>query len=303
MKSWYATESKSCEASETWSRCFLRLSLGGPGSTCEQINDASCASIDVSRLDPAVQNQAAYVQYAITRVNGLFSSYDAVLQQTTNNIDPIMRAFNNDKPPPSVEVLERLLAYPLSLGLNVIAATQTATGPKTRSAARIWMDSLLAAPNVAIAIWPNSDLNQQQLDLTNLNLASRSNINAQLSRGLELLMSDLDTFLAFTGKGRFTSSENPSVPFTEAGANPAIAADTFLTSRLMEKSGFYAVPGPIVDAATFQTTNPSCRDTMATGTVCARPAPAGGFVYWSPTTHRTYELKTKKPPKNVPQMQ
>ncbi|KAL8806434.1 MAG: hypothetical protein Q9182_001349 [Xanthomendoza sp. 2 TL-2023] len=236
-------------------------------------------------------------------VNGLFTSYDSVLKQTTPDLGDIITAFNDNKLPEgdnalSVQVLDRLLAYPLSLGLNVIAATQTATGRKTRDIARIWTDSLLAAPNVARAIWPAGDLNQQQLNLNDRTLATRSNIDAQLSRGLQLLMSDLDTFLAFAANGRFTTANIPTVPSSEPAADLTLGRNTFLTSKLMERAGFYAIPGPIVvDEPTFLAKNPSCRDATATNTICA--AAANTFVYRSPTTHRTYELKNKA----TPQMQ
>ncbi|KAL8675640.1 MAG: hypothetical protein Q9224_007446, partial [Gallowayella concinna] len=176
-------------------------------------------------------------------------------------------------------------------------ATKTVTALNTRNAARVWVDGIQAVPNVAKTIWPDSPLNQQQIDISDNRLIDGSTtVDMQLGSGLKLLMSDLSEFLAFTDKGRFTAQgPPPDLSIADRGADTSIGRNTFLTSKLMEKTGFYAIPGAVIN----ETNNPTCQDgSNETGRICK----ADNWVYRSPTTRRTYTLMAKAPPQNTPQM-
>ncbi|KAL9628545.1 MAG: hypothetical protein Q9204_005823 [Flavoplaca sp. TL-2023a] len=88
-------------------------------------------------------------------------------------------------------------------------------------------------------------------------------------------MSDITTFINFTSEGRFTPA--PSIP-TITYINPAAGLQTFLLSKLMQIDTYYAIPMEVVDRATYESTS---------------AANTRNYYYWSPSTHRMYELRNK----------
>ncbi|KAI4242465.1 MAG: hypothetical protein L6R40_004019 [Gallowayella cf. fulva] len=251
LKSWRETY-KGCNNSESWSTCFLRYSTGVAGVNCDTIDATSCNSADrTPTLDPAVQGQAHYAQVAILGVSQLFQGYNQVLLYSArSDIAPqeILQSFKTDHI--SLPNLSGLWSYLLPLGLNTIDATQTTSAPNDRENARIWADSLQAAPDVARSIWAPSPMNEQQLFLTAT--YSDLDITTLFDETLHLIMSNLDIFLAFADKGRFTARNAPD-PFSLKGSSGIPSGrNTFLTSKLMEASGFYAVPGDVIDEAVYR---------------------------------------------------
>ena len=87
-------------------------------------------------------------------------------------------------------------------------------------------------------------------------------------------MTNITTFINFTSEGRFTPS--PSIPSTRF--NPAAGLQTFLLSKLMQTDTYYAIPMEVVDRATYESTS---------------AANTRNYYYWSPSTHRVYELRNK----------
>ena len=102
-------------------------------------------------------------------------------------------------------------------------------------------------------------------------------------------MSDVPTFLAFASNGSFAIPSQAIVPIADTSTDLSIGVNTFLTSKLMESQGFYAVPGEIMDAAVFNASENGC--TGPVGTLCTTKD--WRMVYWSPTTHRSYRLLAK----------
>ncbi len=137
-------------------------------------------------------------------------------------------------------------------------------------------------------MWPSHPLNAQKLDLTWIN-SSAPITSTLLDRGLLKLMSDIPTFLAFASNGSFAIPSQAIVPIADTSTDLSIGVNTFLTSKLMESQGFYAVPGEIMDAAAFNASENGC--TGPVGTLCTTKD--WRMVYWSPTTHRSYRLLAK----------
>lgn len=166
-------------------------------------------------------------------------------------------------------------------------------------------------------------MNEQQLFLTAT--YSDLDITTLFDETLHLIMSNLDIFLAFADKGRFTARNAPD-PFSLKGSSGIPSGrNTFLTSKLMEASGFYAVPGDVIDEAVYRSQHQCPEEATTLGAAicqaannndqCPPEATTLGAVvcgatnndqqqhtYWSPTTHRIYVLASKNPPIDVPQM-
>ncbi|KAL8671598.1 MAG: hypothetical protein Q9168_003904 [Polycauliona sp. 1 TL-2023] len=92
-------------------------------------------------------------------------------------------------------------------------------------------------------------------------------------------MSNVTTFLAVADEGRFTQPENLTISGANfRGLNILNGLHTFITSKLMQSQTYYAVPIATVDQSKFLSLSAGNRD---------------NFYYWSPSTHRLYELFNK----------
>lgn len=151
----------------------------------------------------------------------------------------------------------------------------TTPDPKAAEVAAAWSSALQTTPAVREALFSDATENSQQLTLATPPLNSASSL---LADALRLVMSNITTFINFTSEGRFTPS--PSIP-TITYINPAAGLQTFLLSKLMQTDTYYAIPMEVVDRATYETTS-------ATNT--------RNYYYWSPSTHRMYELRNRGRP-------
>ncbi|KAL8857780.1 MAG: hypothetical protein Q9178_005680 [Gyalolechia marmorata] len=102
-------------------------------------------------------------------------------------------------------------------------------------------------------------------------------------------MSDVPTFLAFASNGSFAIPGKAIVLIADTSTDLSIGVNTFLTSKLMESQGFYAVPGEIMDAIAFNASENGC--TGPVGRLCTTKD--WRMVYWSPTTLRSHKLLNK----------
>lgn len=135
-------------------------------------------------------------------------------------------------------------------------------------------------------MFPNSRDNQQQIVLDGVTPAQDDTAHL-LAAGLNLALSDIPTFLAVAQNGRFVGSD-----WTAAISNPQpdlnVGVKTFVTSRLMQEDGIFATPGDVVTPPSAAT----C--TSLNGTLCSTTN--GRVYFWSPATHRQYELRSKSKP-------
>lgn len=104
-------------------------------------------------------------------------------------------------------------------------------------------------------------------------------------------MSDVDTFLAFAGEGRYAKGDIPTVTDNRNRFDLGVGVYTYVTSKLMQETNYYTTPGKVVERTQFETDYCTLADNSST---CATED--GKFFYWSPATHRPYELRSKGKP-------
>ncbi|KAL8757249.1 MAG: hypothetical protein Q9199_002357 [Rusavskia elegans] len=156
-------------------------------------------------------------------------------------------------------------------------ARVTAWGTEIAEVAALWSAALDAAPAVKTAIFGNAADNSQQLPLL-VTKPPADSANSLLAGALHLVMSNISTFMDFTSEGRFTTIDTyPNIP-SDPGFDISAGLHTFVLSKLMQSDTYYAIPMEVVDRTRFESM--SAKD-------------KGKYYYWSPSTHRIYELRNK----------
>ncbi|KAL8996727.1 MAG: hypothetical protein Q9169_003842 [Polycauliona sp. 2 TL-2023] len=175
------------------------------------------------------------------------------------------------------DILMGHLPIPFVLGLSI--ANVTAWNTRTAGVAALWSAALQAAPAVREAMFSNVTLNLQQQPLyaTRPVLSDKDSTGGLLTDGLRLIMSNITTFLDFTSEGRFTDDGYPYIPI-DGDFDIATGVQTFVLSRLMQSDTYYAVPLNIVERAEYESISAANKN---------------NYYYWSPSTHRMYELFNK----------
>ena len=138
----------------------------------------------------------------------------------------------------------------------------------------IFTQALQQSPNVASTMWPSAfDPAADTLaNLASAHLASSASFASILAAGLQLIMNDVGTFIAFAGNGIF-STPIPSASEPSAYTSGYTGAlDTYILSAILAHNSISATPGSIVSA------NP-----CASGVLCKSS-------YWSPVTGRQYSF-------------
>ena len=139
----------------------------------------------------------------------------------------------------------------------------------------IFNQALQQSPNVAQAMWPsppNSDTDTFA-NLASSHLNNGASLGPILSAGLQLIMSDIGTFLAFAGNGIFSTPFLNGDEPTAYASGYSSALDTYIVSRMLESSKISATPGAILP------TSP-----CSGGPLC-------DSSYWSPVTGRQYTFR------------
>ncbi|KAL9577187.1 MAG: hypothetical protein Q9212_006528 [Teloschistes hypoglaucus] len=281
-----------CRATESWSTCFLRLS-GTASQRCDQLSTSECSLALLrpatlsSTLDPKVKAPVQYVKNAIVGINSLFTSYSSALSRPDfNTVKEIYDAFKASPSrgvPPLNAALQ--LPIPLLLGLSILNLTGTTSRDLAKNAA-LWTGALQSAPQLAQVMFPNSHDNQQQIVLDGLKQTTNSTAQL-LAAGLNLTLSDIPTFLAVAQNGHFVGN-NQAVLADNAQTDLNVGVKTFVTSRLMQNDGIFATPGDVVAPPSTAVCS------SLNGTLCSTTK--GKVFYWSPATHRQYELRQKHIP-------
>ena len=136
----------------------------------------------------------------------------------------------------------------------------------------IFNRALQQSPNVASAMWPSA-LNSATDTVSNLvsnHLSDSASYAPVLTAGLQLIMGDVGTFIAFAGNGIFSTpfASTDSPAHYSSGFTGAL--NTYLLSEIMAHNSISATPGGISPS------NP-----CSTGPLCT-------YSYWSPVTGRQY---------------
>ncbi|CAF9934826.1 hypothetical protein IMSHALPRED_009852 [Imshaugia aleurites] len=138
----------------------------------------------------------------------------------------------------------------------------------------IFIQSLRQAPDVAAAIWP-STLNSTNI-ITTANLpdyligGANEDLLRSLNAGLDLIMNDVGTFIAFAGYGLFSSAPFPASVFLDLSTGFTGALDTYITSEILANNSISVTPG------------------LVASPVLCDPGPLCESSYWSPVTGRRY---------------
>ncbi|KAL8703955.1 MAG: hypothetical protein Q9201_002878 [Fulgogasparrea decipioides] len=169
-------------------------------------------------------------------------------------------------------------------------------GKDIKATAAAWVAGLQAVPGIAGVLWPQNNDNAQEPPQDGSSNSASSNETdvyyKRISNAYDYVMSDVNTFLAFVSSSIISFAGSRPHWFQQGDYEVTVGAKTFVTSRLMQEYGFFATPGDISDHSfSERQSSDSCPSVKANGSVCEYPD--GGVVYWSPTTHRQYELRIK----------
>ncbi|KAL8896959.1 MAG: hypothetical protein Q9207_007462 [Kuettlingeria erythrocarpa] len=258
-----------CTSTESWSTCFLRLATGSAGYKCDDMSPTFCGNTPQlsAEIGPDIRPQVSYIVRGIFSIHQFFASYNrgnsknawAVYRKCTSRHETSSRAAVLADTPDVIQI--------------------TGQGNKSLGVAALWAAALDAAPAVKTLLWDRPAENSQQLPLL-FTSPPEDTASSLLTDALKLVLSDIPTFLAFAGEGRFTTDSYPNVPF-DPGFDLGTGLHTFVTSKLMQMNNYYAVPMDVVTEA------------IATKTAADNK---NALYHWSSNTRRLYELRAKGKP-------
>ncbi len=181
----------------------------------------------------------------------------------------------------------------LSVGLAFVGAPSVAVGmlllsPSLKYGSQALAISAMQAPGFTKAMWPAGTDDSKFVQIGDLDkeLANATQEMAdRINTGVQLLMTDMPTFVAFAESGRFSGSETLSLPAKTDGLDYALT--TYMLSEAMAKNGWYIVPhlGPYNSAAEVANGPFGC--TMGPNNVCTVDDQAS---FWSESSRRVYTL-------------
>ncbi len=235
-------------------------------------------------------------------VNDFFTTYYTALGSAQSDAQTVIQGLINEMDPikpTSFDLLTLLTA--LSVGLAFLGAPSIAVSVlglsvMTRSAAQVLSISLQQAPSTAKALWPTGTQSSQSIQIGNVE-AELSNSTNQLANmidnALELLMSDVPTFIKFCESGDWSSSKSLSLPSKVEGLDYALR--TYMTSEVMRQNGWVAIPmiGPYETVEDVTNVNGGFGCTMGNNSVCTNEFGLGW--YWSQTTGHVYAFHQDNP--------
>ena len=240
----------------------------------------------MTNSSPAVNN---FFTTYYTALGGAQSDAQTVIQGLINELDPIK--------PTTFDLLTLLTALSVGLaflGAPSIAVTVLGLSVLTRTAAQVLTISLQQAPSTAKALWPTGTQSSQSIQIGDVEAALGNSTNQladMLNNALELLMSDVPTFVKFCELGAWSGSQSLSLPSKVEGLDYALR--TYMTSEVMAQNGWQAIPmvGPYetVEDVESSTGGFSCQ--MGNNSVCTTLSGSVGLAYyWSQTTGHVYDF-------------
>lgn len=184
------------------------------------------------------------------------------------------------------------------LGAPSIAVTVLGLSQIARSAAQVLTISLQQAPSTAKALWPTGTQNSQSIQIGNLEAElgnSTNQLAEMINNAVQLLMSDVPTFVKFVESGQYSGTESLSLPSKVEGLDYALR--TYMTSEAFAQNGWISSPtlGPfetVQDVENGLTGSGGGGCTMGNNSVCTNGQ--GSAVYWSQPTGRVYSFVNEK---------
>ena len=245
---------------------------------------------------PAISTKK--VADSLLAVNDFFTTYynaltaaqsDAAttIQGLINEVDPVK--------PAEFTLLSLLTALSVGLaflGAPSIAVTVLGLSTLAKSAAQVLTISLQQAPSTAKALWPTGTQNSQSIQIGNLEaeLGNSTNQLAEMvNSAVQLLMSDVPTFVKFVESGQYSGTESLSLPSKVEGLDYALR--TYMTSEAFAQNGWrtVALMGPYETVQDVEGAGFNC--TMGNNSVCTDQY--GMAIYWSQATGRIYGFSNK----------
>ncbi len=203
-------DSTCCLTTEPWTTCDLRPAHGNPGRDCSEINAQMCSYDPDINVDPRI---TLYVAYTVKNIYGTYLPRDLLFVLT---------------------VRLAYIAGPENAGLSSITAVLATSGKALYTGSS-------QSPTVARGIWPAGTQSSQSIQIgqvkNELNNATGETAT-MLNARLELLMSDMPSFVLFAGTGMFSGSETMSLPQEVDGLDTALR--TFIVSNAMSQNGWHA---------------------------------------------------------------
>ena len=135
------------------------------------------------------------------------------------------------------DVLSALSAGLAFLSVPEISAAAFGIEEATVAAAKALVAAIQQAPGVSKAIWPSGTTSSQVVQIGDL--AQKlgdvdSEVSDMINSGLELLMSDVPSFVSFASTGAWSGGDPYSLPNTVKGLD--LALKTFLVSTAISKN-------------------------------------------------------------------
>ena len=152
------------------------------------------------------------------------------------------------------DILTALTAGLAFLSVPEISAAAFDIEEATVTAAKSLIAGLQQAPGVAKAIWPTGTLSSQLVqigDLAGTLGKVDSEVSDMINGGLELLMTDVPSFVSFASTGAWSEGTPYSLPNTVNGLD--LGLKTFLVSTAMGKN---LKPNPLVGVSLHLTFSP-----------------------------------------------
>ena len=182
------------------------------------------------------------------------------------------------------------------LGAPSVAVTVLGLSTLAKSAAQVLTISLQQAPSTAKALWPTGTQSSQSIQIGNLEAElgnSTNQLAAMINSAVQLLMSDVPTFVKFVESGLYSGTESLSLPSKVEGLDYALR--TYMTSEAFAQNGWRSVTflGPYetvqdVENPTAGGNGFSC--TMGNNSVCTDNNGLGLAYYWSQSTGRVFNF-------------
>ena len=240
---------------------------------------------------------------SVLAINNFFTTYWSALQYAAGQAGLVIQPLVNELDPPAETPFPWLdIISVLAFGLAFLGAPSIAVGLlgleiPTKYVAQGIVLSIANTPGLAKSFWPSGTADSKIVQIGELDkqLSNASQDMANMmNTAVELLMTDVPTFVAFAENGRFSGNQTMSLPAKTDGLDFALT--TYLTSQTMGKNGWYMSPhlGPYPTAASVEAqTAPGFGCKMGPNNICT--AYGMDAEFWSQSTQRVYTLVKPHP--------
>ena len=179
-------------------------------------------------------------------MNNLFNSWFAATQFATTQANLVIAPITSEIDPEkktNVLLSDILTAFTAGLALlglpEVSAVIKETLSVTTALVANIVKTGIQQAPGVAKAIWPAGSVNSQIVQIGDLQSALggvNEDLSNRINAGLQEIMSDVPSFIAFASNGSFSGSNMPSL--ATQTQNLDIGFKTYLLTTAMSQNSW-----------------------------------------------------------------